>query len=73
VAGEIGARSVAFPALSTGIYGYPKEEAARIAVDTIRATDSGVDVVKLVAFDGETLRLYEERLSASGDRSTAAP
>jgi O-acetyl-ADP-ribose deacetylase (regulator of RNase III) len=67
VADGLGARSIAFPALSTGIYGYPKEEAARIAVDTIRATQSNVDLVRLVAFDSETLRLYEERLAAAGD------
>ena len=50
VADELGARSVAFPAISTGIYGYPKEPAARIAVDTIRATPTNVERVRLVAF-----------------------
>jgi O-acetyl-ADP-ribose deacetylase len=62
VAGELGARSVAFPAISTGIYGYPAEEAATIAVDTIRSTPTSVAEVKLVAFDDRTRRLYEERL-----------
>lgn len=66
VADAVGARSVAFPAISTGIYGYPREEAARIAVETLRATTTDVEVARLVAFDGETLRLYEERLAASG-------
>src|ERR671926_146354 len=37
VADELGATSIAFPAISTGVYGYPAEEAARIAVDTIRS------------------------------------
>ena len=64
VADEVGARSVAFPAISTGIYGYPREEAAQIAVDTIRGSSTRVELVRLVAFDGETLRLYEERLAA---------
>ena len=62
VADEIGARSVAFPAISTGIYGYPAEEAATVAVDTIRSTPTSVELVKLVAFDERTRRLYEERL-----------
>src|SRR3954469_1571871 len=38
VADELGARSVAFPAISTGVYGYPAEQAAIIAVDTVRST-----------------------------------
>ena len=63
VADDLGARSVAFPAISTGIYGYPPDEAATIAVDTIRTTSTSVDVARLVAFDELTLRLYEERLA----------
>ena len=63
VAGEVGARSIAFPAISTGVYGYPPEAAATIAVDTIRAATTSVEVVKLVAFDDRTLRLYEARLA----------
>jgi O-acetyl-ADP-ribose deacetylase len=62
VADELGARSVAFPAISTGIYGYPPAQAARIAVDTIRSTPTEVEVVRLVAFDEATHRLYEELL-----------
>ena len=50
VAEELGARSVAFPAISTGIYGFPKEPAARIAVDTLRSTPTNVELVRLVAF-----------------------
>ena len=63
VAEELGARSIAFPAISTGIYGYPPEEAANVAVDTIRTTPTTVDVVRLVAFDERTLQLYEQRLA----------
>ena len=62
VADELEARSVAFPAISTGVYGYPHEEAATIAVETIRSTPTNVALVRLVAFDARTLRLYEERL-----------
>ena len=62
VADELGARSVAFPAISTGIYGYPPEEAASIAVGTHQSADTRVELARLVAFDAATLRLYEERL-----------
>ncbi|MBV8303660.1 MAG: O-acetyl-ADP-ribose deacetylase, partial [Acidimicrobiia bacterium] len=54
VADELGARSVAFPAISTGIYGYPPEQAARIAVETVRSTPTAVELVRLVAFDEAT-------------------
>ena len=63
VADELGARSVAFPAISTGIYGYPPEDAARIAVETVRSTPSEVELVRLVAFDEATRALYENLLS----------
>ncbi len=63
VADELGARTVAFPAISTGVYGYPKAEAARIAIDTIRSSPSAVELVRLVAFDDETRSLYQERLA----------
>jgi O-acetyl-ADP-ribose deacetylase (regulator of RNase III) len=63
VADELGARTVAFPAISTGVYGYPKAEAARIAIDTIRSSPSAVELVRLVAFDAETRSLYQERLA----------
>jgi O-acetyl-ADP-ribose deacetylase (regulator of RNase III) len=63
VAAEVGASSVAFPAISTGIYGYPLDDAAEIAVSTAseRARELGLDVV-LVAFDEETLTRYRARL-----------
>ena len=63
VADELGASSVAFPAISTGVYGYPKEEAAAIAVDAVRGTATSVSLVLLVAFDAATAALYEERLA----------
>ncbi|MDQ6727517.1 MAG: O-acetyl-ADP-ribose deacetylase [Actinomycetota bacterium] len=65
VAAGLGACSVAFPAISTGIYGYPPGAAAEVAVGAIRATPAGtsVELVRLVAFDDGTLRLYEELLA----------
>ena len=62
VADELGARSVAFPSISTGAYGYPKEEAASVAVETIRSAPTQVELVRLVAFDEDTLALYERQL-----------
>lgn len=62
IADEIGARSVAFPAISTGVYGFPHPEAAEVAVDTLRSTKTDVERVLLVAFDDEMLALYRQRL-----------
>ncbi len=62
VADELGATSVAFPAISTGVYGYPRAPAASIAIDTIRSAPTEVARVLLVAFDAETADLYNERL-----------
>ncbi|MEU6150049.1 O-acetyl-ADP-ribose deacetylase [Actinosynnema sp. NPDC047251] len=54
VADELGVRSVAFPAIATGVHGFPVEEAARIAVTAVAAADTDVALVRLVAFDPET-------------------
>lgn len=50
VAAAAGAASIAFPAISTGIYGYPKEPAARIAVDSVRAATAAAGPVREVVF-----------------------
>lgn len=65
VADDLGARSLAFPAISTGIYGYPRDHAARIAVSTLQsvADRTSVSLARLIAFDPETLRLYESLLA----------
>jgi O-acetyl-ADP-ribose deacetylase len=62
VADELGAATIAFPAISTGLYGYPRRDAAAVAVDTLRATRTGVDEVTLVAFDDEGLAIYRDQL-----------
>jgi O-acetyl-ADP-ribose deacetylase len=66
VARGAGARSIAFPAISTGIFGYPRRAAAEVAVATTRAAAGSVDValVRFVAFDADTLRDYEELLAS---------
>lgn len=58
-------RSIAFPAISTGVYGYPKEAAAHIAIDTIRAflnEHEDMEVI-LTAFSDDDLKRYERILS----------
>jgi O-acetyl-ADP-ribose deacetylase (regulator of RNase III) len=62
VADQLGARSVAFPAISTGSYGYPARPAAAIALTTVRETPSEVTLVRFVAFDQSTLAHYRELL-----------
>ncbi|MCW2844595.1 MAG: O-acetyl-ADP-ribose deacetylase [Nocardioides sp.] len=54
VADELGARSVAFPLVSAGVYGWPKDDAIAAAVETLRATDTRVEEARLVAFDEAT-------------------
>ena len=62
IAETLGACTIAFPAISTGIYGYPREQAAEIAVrETLAAVDR-FERILLVAFDGETFELYRDRL-----------
>jgi O-acetyl-ADP-ribose deacetylase (regulator of RNase III) len=63
VADEVGARSVAFPAIATGVYGFPPDRAARIAVATIRATPTRVERVRLVAFDEQGGELLSAALA----------
>jgi O-acetyl-ADP-ribose deacetylase len=62
VADDLGATSLAFPAISTGIFGYPLEAATAVAVATVRATPSGVEDVRFVCFDEPTLTAYRSRL-----------
>lgn len=62
-ADEVGARSVAFPALATGVYGYPAADAARISVAAIKSAPTGVQTVLLVAYDERTARLWEQQLT----------
>ncbi|MCX4623462.1 O-acetyl-ADP-ribose deacetylase [Streptomyces albogriseolus] len=63
VADELGARTVAFPAISTGVYRWPLDDAARIAVETVRATDTAVEEITFVLFDE---RAYKAFAAAAG-------
>ena len=58
VALELGARSVAFPAISCGLYGYPPELAAPVALDAVRAREHDFDVVRFVLFGDDTYEVF---------------
>ena len=62
VADDVGARSLAFPAIATGVYGYPPSEAAQVAVSSVRSAHTDVSLVRIVAFDEATLELYRALL-----------
>ena len=70
VAAELGARSVAFPAISAGIYGWPMDDAARIAVETVREQGERLgDVVErvvFVPFSAEAERCFEQAVAGDG-------
>ena len=66
VADELGAKSVAFPAISTGVFGYPLDEAAPVAVAAVRGADTRVEVIRFVLFGAEALGAFEAALSDTG-------
>lgn len=57
VADELGAATVAFPLVSAGIYGWPREDAVRAAVDTLRTTATDVEEARIVTFGQETYHI----------------
>ncbi|MER6540070.1 O-acetyl-ADP-ribose deacetylase [Streptomyces sp. 900105755] len=61
-ADELGARTVAFPAISTGIYGWPMDDGARIAVETVRDADTTVEEVRFVLFDERAYEAFARQL-----------
>ncbi|MGM0555908.1 MAG: O-acetyl-ADP-ribose deacetylase [Myxococcota bacterium] len=66
IAEEEGLESVAFPSISTGAYGYPIDQAARVALETVadflEDNDTGIDEVRFVLFSEDDLATYEEAL-----------
>jgi len=62
VADELGARTIAFPAISTGVYGYPIDEAAPVAIAAVRNAHTNVEEVRFVLFDDAAYRAFEEAL-----------
>ncbi len=63
---RLGGHSIAFPAISTGIYGYPKDQATKIAVETVRADLAAHGDLEVIfaCFDEPMLHLYEKELAA---------
>jgi len=62
VADELGAATVAFPAISTGVYGYPLDEAAPVAITAVRGADTRVREVRFVLFGREAFEAFERAL-----------
>lgn len=59
---RVGARSIAFPAISTGIFGYPMEDATAVAVKAVRGWTGEDILVRFVCFDARTLDAYRRAL-----------
>ncbi|MCX6002496.1 MAG: O-acetyl-ADP-ribose deacetylase [Chloroflexi bacterium] len=61
-------KSIAFPAISTGVYGYPPEEAAKIAVNTVigflSSGDTSIELVEFVLYDANSFNIYQRELKA---------
>ena len=62
VGDELGARTVAFPAISTGVFGYPVEEAAGVAIEAVRGAGTEVEEVRFVLFEREAFEAFERAL-----------
>ena len=62
VADELGAATVAFPAISTGVYGYPLDEAAPVAIGAVRAADTAGEEVRFVLFGRAAYEAFERAL-----------
>lgn len=64
VADELGAGTVAFPAISTGVYGYPLDEAAPVAIKAIRTAETAVHEIRFVLFGRDALAAFERALDS---------
>jgi O-acetyl-ADP-ribose deacetylase (regulator of RNase III) len=64
-ADEVGARSVAFPSISTGVYGYPLDDAAVVSVEALRGATTDVELVRLVAFNEPAYAAWDRALAAA--------
>lgn len=62
VADELGARTVAFPAISTGVYRWPLDDAARLALEAVRSAETKVEQVRFVLFTEDAYQAFETRL-----------
>ncbi len=72
LAAELGVESIAFPAIATGIYGFPAERAARVAVQAVRSLPI-IERIRLVAFDEETYEALTTAVTLGEDRGWSVP
>jgi O-acetyl-ADP-ribose deacetylase (regulator of RNase III) len=63
VADELGAATVAFPAISTGVYGYPLDEAASVAIEAVRTADTAVQEIRFVLFGTDAHAAFQRALN----------
>jgi O-acetyl-ADP-ribose deacetylase (regulator of RNase III) len=75
LADELAARSIAFPAISTGAYGYPLDEAAAVAIRAVREAETRLEEIRFVLFDAAAYEAFSRALSLPGGAasSPAAP
>jgi O-acetyl-ADP-ribose deacetylase len=75
LADELGARSIAFPAISTGAFGYPLDEAAAVAIRAVREAETRLEEIRFVLFDAGAYEAFGRALSLAGGAasSPAAP
>jgi len=63
VADELGARTLAFPAVSAGVYGWPMDDAARVALPTVRSTETAVELARFVLFSSSAYAAFQRALA----------
>ncbi|MEU3027312.1 O-acetyl-ADP-ribose deacetylase [Streptomyces incarnatus] len=63
VADALGARTVAFPAISTGVYRWPMADAARIALEAVRSVETAVEEIRFVLFDTQAYEVFARQMS----------
>ncbi|HEX4862718.1 MAG TPA: O-acetyl-ADP-ribose deacetylase [Acidimicrobiales bacterium] len=66
LADELGARTIAFPAISTGVYGYPLHKAAPVAIAAVRSAPTSIEEIRFVLFDQPAHDAFESALRDSG-------
>jgi O-acetyl-ADP-ribose deacetylase (regulator of RNase III) len=69
VADELGARTVAFPAISAGAYGWPMQDAARVAIAAVASAVTSVQQVRFVLFDDAAVAAFERALGGAAERA----
>ncbi|HLI57632.1 MAG TPA: O-acetyl-ADP-ribose deacetylase [Actinomycetota bacterium] len=62
IAGELGAATIAFPAISTGAFAYPMADAARIALDAVRQAETSLEEIRFVLFSREAMNAFNAAL-----------